>query len=330
MPNSPKGRSTLAAMALLFLPILIGGCQDFPHQADNRPELEILSPATHGDLQAFLAALDYDWNTLEAGVPPFILENLPADFSRTPSSERKRLFFLSILPMVLMVNEEIASQREWLLTTLEAHDQGELLGTAQLLSITELAREYRVDGDPLVDRTVRLSLLSRLDVIPPSLALAQAASESGYGTSRFARLGNNFFGEWTFTPGAGIVPQQRPAGETYEVRRFDSVYDSVRSYMKNLNTNKAYRSFRLQRAQLRSQGRPLLGQELAAGLTQYSVRGEEYVSEIQAIIRRNRLSLLASVNLRPTSTAREPLKAGLLSTRSLPQHLASRDVPVKN
>lgn len=324
-----RGLRAQALLAIFLLPILFGGCREQTDRADVRPEPEVLAPATHRDLKALLASLDYDWDTVEAGVPPFILETLPDDFSHTQISERKRLFFLSMLPMVLLVNEEIAGQRNQILAIMEAYDRGEFLGSEQIDGVIGLARDYRVDGDPLADSTARLTLLSRLDVVPPSLALAQAACESGYGTSRFARLGNNLFGEWTFTPGTGIIPEERPPGETYEVRRFQSVYDSVRSYMKNLNTNKAYRSFRLHRARLRAEGRPLIGHDLASGLTQYSIRGEAYVSDIQAIIRRNRLSLLSTVNLRPVSA--EPTErptAGLLSSRPSPIRLAAGKLPI--
>ena len=111
-------------------------------------------------------------------------------------------------------------------------------------------------------------------------------------------MGNNLFGEWTFDSGTGIIPNEREEGQTHELRCFSSLYDSVTSYMKNLNTHRAYRPLRELRAQMREEGLPLRGERLATGLTRYSERGEAYVQQIQSIIRANRLNQLSSVTLR--------------------------------
>ncbi len=280
------------------------------------PPLMTLSPSSHEELYTLFDAQNYSWQTLHEGVPAIVLESLPDDLDRIDAtSERKQIFFLSLLPLVLMANEEIARQREELIAILHDLDAGLPLDAAQQERIETLAAQYRVDGDPLDDPLVREELLSRIDTLPPSMVLAQAANETGYGTSRFARLGNNLFGEWTFTPGAGIVPKNRPRGSRHEVRRFPTLYDSVRSYMKNINTHRAYGDLRTKRAQLRAEGLPLSGRELAHGLTNYSIRRDAYVREIRSIIGRDRLSLLASVTLRqedPPFQKREG--KGLLST----------------
>jgi Bax protein len=212
---------------------------------------------------------------------------------------RKRLFFLSLLPAVLLANREIAWQREEFLIARRHHRAGLPLTTSQQLLISRLTRQYRLRRDPLTDTRARTRLLRRLDTLPADLVLAQAANESGYGTSRFARQGNNLFGQWTYATGAGLVPKGRSAGQTHEVRRFASLYDSVRSYMANLNSHRAYRSLRTIRAQKRRSGQALRGLDLAAGLRLYSSRREAYVREIRAIIRGNRLFRLADVALRP-------------------------------
>lgn len=320
---------------LLAATIALCGCGGEAPQSAVRQETsapaEVIAAGTHQELKTFFANYGYDWNTLSEGVPPLILASLPGDLDRIPRiTEKKRVFFLSLLPMVLMANEEISRQREELLGLLERHDAGDRLSPDERDLLASLSREYEVEEDPLSARG-REMLLRRIDIVPPSMALAQAATESAYGTSRFARKGNNLFGEWTFTPGTGLVPKERPDGATYEVRRFGTLYDSVRSYMRNLNTHQAYLALRKQRQHLRDAGQPLRGADLARGLVQYSTRGEAYVEDVRAIIRRNHLSLLADISLRGVQTSPEvvesgPSGAGLLASLSPSSRRATRRI----
>jgi len=133
-------------------------------------------------------------------------------------------------------------------------------------------------------------LLQRVDVIPPSLALSQAANESAWGTSRFARSGHNYFGQWCFTTGCGVVPRHRTAGKQHEVAVFASPAAAVASYLHNLNSHPAYQRLREIRLQQRQQHQVVSGLALAAGLEKYSERGEDYIRELRAMIRHNRLS----------------------------------------
>ena len=119
--------------------------------------------------------------------------------------------------------------------------------------------------------------------------MAQSANESGWGTSRFAREVNNYFGQWCFQPGCGIVPRRRPKAATYEVLTFDTTKQSVRSYMHYLNTSNAYKKLRTIRQSLRHKEKPVTGSHLANGLEKYSARGLDYVAEIKAMIRQNKL-----------------------------------------
>ena len=139
-------------------------------------------------------------------------------------------------------------------------------------------------------------LLVRVDIIPVSLALAQAANESAWGTSRFAREGNNIFGQWCFDEGCGLVPGQRADDASHEVRSFSSVEASVRAYFRNLNTNPTYEYLRELRAQMRMKGKPLDSRALAQGLLRYSERGHVYISELYDIIRVNDLLALDGQN----------------------------------
>ncbi|WP_028025547.1 glucosaminidase domain-containing protein [Enterovibrio calviensis] len=129
--------------------------------------------------------------------------------------------------------------------------------------------------------------LKRVDIIPNDLVLSQAAKESGWGTSRFAREGNNYFGQWCYTSGCGMVPSARSQGKTHEVAAFKDAYQSVRAYFLNVNRNKAYSSLRDIRADLRKQGKPITGVALSNGLGSYSERGQAYVDEVQGMIRYN-------------------------------------------
>lgn len=285
--------------------MLFGGCERSLVARSARSlkaqAIPSIAPVSHRELDSYLSANNYRWGTLDQGVPPFLLSTLPQDLYQVRDiAERKRLFFLSLLPSVLLANREIVWQRQQFLIALRHHRAGLPPTLPQQLLVSRLVSQYRLRHNPLTHRSTRKSLLRRLDTLPPDLVLAQAANESGYGSSRFARLGNNLFGQWTYASGTGLVPKERAAGQRHEVRRFPSLYDSVRSYMGNLNTHRAYRSLRTIRAQKRARGQTLRGLDLAAGLRLYSSRRDAYVAEIRAIIRGNRLSRLTDAILRPT------------------------------
>ena len=129
----------------------------------------------------------------------------------------------------------------------------------------------------------------RIGQIPESLALAQAAKESGWGTSRFSKQANNLFGQWCFTKGCGIIPARRSEGMTHEIRKFNSVGDAIEAYVKNLNTHRAYSSLREKRYSLLKEGKSPSGSELAITLTEYSERGAIYGEEVASLIRYNKL-----------------------------------------
>ena len=140
-----------------------------------------------------------------------------------------------------------------------------------------------------MDEEKRARLMIQVDIIPPSLALAQAAEESGWGTSRFTAEGNAFFGQWDFS-GNGMTPkQQRKELGDYGLARFDSPLASVEGYMKNINTTGAYEKLRLLRANLRKNNKKITGMELAGTLDKYSERGQAYIDGLRDMISYNKL-----------------------------------------
>ena len=290
-PNLTALQRRLFTISIALLIFMIYGPSSVSLAAqkteNNTPQT--IRPETTEGLQAFFQALNYDWTQLKRGVPPLIIENIPDDIKDSATSVKKRTFFMGLLPMALLANQEIAAEREEIKQILERHERRESHENDQE-RIEEISKRYGLRGRPIIDHRARSRLLQRVDIVPPSLVLAQAANESAWGTSRFARLGNNLFGEWTYSPGTGIVPAGRPPGETYEVRKFSSLYESIRSYMNNLNRNGAYHKLREVRAGLRNTEQPVTGIALAKGLTKYSQRGDEYIKEIQAMIRHNKLS----------------------------------------
>ena len=211
--------------------------------------------------------------------------NIPDFASILDVKEKKATFFGYMKAMVDQENYRLYQIREQILNLQQAEirseqDDGWLLKTAQ---------NYRLKNIKVVDDSLFTALLNRVDQIPASLALVQAANESAWGTSRFAREANNFYGQWCFTEGCGVIPEGRPEGKTYEVRKFNSPLASVRSYMYNLNTSHHYEELREMRAGQRMTGEPVTGPVLAQGLESYSIRGEAYVKELVAMINSNDL-----------------------------------------
>lgn len=214
------------------------------------------------------------------------------DFRSYRETKAKKIaFFAFMLPFVEDENQRIAVLR----TTMNAMKvQTGPFTDKQLQWLAKTAKNYRLTPNVLNSSRVDVlqmieDLSRRLDQIPPSLALAQSANESAWGTSRFAEEANNMFGQWCFRAGCGVVPRQRAIGAVHEVAKFDSPRQSVVSYMHNLNTNLAYGDLRKLRAEQRQNETLLSGTVIAEGLLHYSSRGEEYIKELQEMIRTNDL-----------------------------------------
>lgn len=214
----------------------------------------------------------------------FFTREAPPDFSQYPAGiERKEAFFSYFAPIMQEVNSDILAQRKEIE---QRCDEGEDSYTA----FSDLAETYRIDETALTDGAICDVLLNHIDIVPVSLALAQAANESAWGTSRFAQEGNNFFGQWCFKKGCGIVPGSRDTGKSHEVATFDSPAESVESYMLNLNRHIAYEPLRDIRSRIRVREEPITGIKLTHGLNRYSERGEEYGEELRGMILYNKLN----------------------------------------
>lgn len=213
-------------------------------------------------------------------------QSLPDFDTVTDADKRKERFLAFLEPVAEEANADIRARRERIGRIAARAERDRLLRRDDRW-LTWMADHYDLDGASTAE--VLSGLRRRVDVIPVSLTLAQAAIESGWGRSRFAREGNNLFGEWCFSQGCGLVPAARPPNAEHEVRVFPSVGDAVRSYMRNLNSHPAYAEFRAMRMRARTQGREPTGEELAAGLEQYSERGQAYVEQVRHIIRSNDL-----------------------------------------
>jgi len=210
------------------------------------------------------------------------------DFDAYPDVYDKKLrFFAFLLPLVEEENERLLELRKRLEFIYEYVRWNRDINPDDRAWLHEVIEEFRIPETDIQGVEFWDFALRRVDAVPIQLVLAQAANESAWGTSRFAREGNNLFGQWCFRQGCGLIPNDRPDGETYEVARFTSVSESVGSYMHNLNTGRSYRQLREIRAAARTRGKQPDAAAMAAGLLHYSVRGEEYIDELRAMIRYN-------------------------------------------
>ncbi|WP_019027394.1 glucosaminidase domain-containing protein [Colwellia piezophila] len=199
---------------------------------------------------------------------------------------KKRQFFAFIRPAIEAKNDELAQDRTKLEYWHEQISLGLGLTDEEQASLQTLIKAYRVNKEASTLQQIN-DLLLRVDIIPTSLVLVQAANESAWGTSRFARIGLNFFGIWCYRTGCGMVPGGRNTGAKHEVAAFQSVDAAVSGYFNNINKHNAYHLFRTIRAELRAKDQPLDAEILAAGLLPYSERGAAYVLDITDMLRQN-------------------------------------------
>ena len=224
-------------------------------------------------------------------VKPVKLSLLPNEMKMIESTEkRKNLFIQIILPLIIEENNRIKLNRKKLFSILNKNHNS----NAEKKWLNEKFKQYGVLNKDLS------TLKVRMDTVPVSLAIAQAAKETGWGTSRFALEGNALFGQWTWS-GEGIKPADADHNATHKVMKFKILKSSIRAYQRNLNTHSGYKEFRMARAALRDNRRNLDGLILATYLNKYAETGTEYVKIIKQIIKQNNLTDFDKVKLLPSS-----------------------------
>src|SRR6516165_316148 len=249
------------------------------------------------DVFALFDRLGYTPKAWQAGIreiPRVYLADIPdtrLDRSDLSVQDKKRLFFRVIAPIVLRINELILEDRVRANELTERLAHGQSVTPGDQAWLTELSVKYKVlaSTNERLDSNALAELLMRVDVVPPSLALAQAADESGWGTSRFAEQGNSLFGQWAW--GKGLKPTEQRTAKVGDQRiaAFGSTALAAYAYALNLNTQHAYHDLRLRRADLRRQKQHISGSVLAETLLHYSERGPAYVHDLEALIKNNRL-----------------------------------------
>ena len=270
-----------------------------PVFAQVKPTDEKVPCRDYKDVRALFERLGYTPEAWQAGIreiPRVYLADVPDEWHERGAKnlsvkDKKKLFFRVIAPIVLRINELILEDRVRARELKDRLAQGQNVTPEDQAWLTELAVKYKVlesTSEPL-DSNALAELLMRVDVVPPSLALAQAADESGWGTSRFAEQGNSLFGQWAW--GKGLKPTGQRTSEFGDQRiaAFDSTAQAAYAYALNLNTQHAYHDLRLRRADLRRQKQSISGSVLAETLLHYSERGPAYVHDLEALIKNNGL-----------------------------------------
>ncbi len=230
-------------------------------------------------------------------VKPVALTLLPNEIKMIENTSKRKEFFIQIvLPLILKENSNIKIDRKRLFSIINKSNNTDL-------EKKWLEKKYKQYGVSSRDLS---TLKIRMDEIPVSLALAQAAKETGWGTSRFAQEGNALFGQWTWS-GEGLKPKDADKSEGHKVMRFNVLQASVRAYQRNLNTHSTYKDFRQERAKLRDEGEPLDSIILSKFLNKYAETGDQYVEILQKIIKQNNLQDFDDAKLLPSSIELESL-----------------------
>mgnify|MGYP005993402377 FL=1 len=230
-------------------------------------------------------------------VKPVALTLLPEEIKMIENTnERKEFFIQIILPLVLQENNNIKLDRKRLFNIITKSSNTDL----EKKWLQKKYKQYGVLSQDLSELKIRM------DIVPVSLAIAQAAKETGWGTSRFALEGNALFGQWTWS-GEGLKPKEAEENKGHKVMKFNVLQASVRAYQRNLNTHKSYESFRLARAELRDKKQPLDSLILSNFLDNYAETGEKYVEVLQKIIKQNNLKDFDDSKLLPSSKELESL-----------------------
>ena len=255
--------------------------KNFDQKKSNKTNEEDISLDTRVTLNLF-EDLKYDLKSIRTGalVKPIYLSKLPKDLKKIKSTKTKKDTFIKIvMPLILDENNKILENRKKLFKILAKPNNTR----GERLWLKRRFEDYGIKNEDITELKIRM------DIVPVSIAIAQAAKESGWGTSRFALEGNAMFGQWTWGK-KGIAPLEREKDKGHKILKFPILRSSVQAYKNNLNTHKGYREFREKRAELRKKNKKISGLELVQYLHNYAATGSEYTKVLKKIIDQNQLT----------------------------------------
>jgi Bax protein len=271
MPNPVK--------SLIFIVLVIAGIVAFYMTVQNQQ----IPQEEQDDPQAIISLEDLHVDPLENSKEP-----VPNFASYNDVKEKKRAFFAYLLPEIRRQNSIVEKEREMVFSLQQVYTDMKQLNQHELEVFEMLKQKYKLNiVKNVAIEDILSQLIIRVDTIPEQLILVQAANESGWGTSRFAVNGYNFFGLWCFREGCGFVPRLRSDEAKHEVAKFRDLSHSVMTYIRNLNRLYAYQGLRQIRLQLRQDKKPVTAKALSQGLMSYSERGQDYIDELHSMLRVN-------------------------------------------
>ena len=265
---------------------------------ENNPEINLVRYTT-SEINALFKEVKYDLEEVRNTklVKPIDIGLLPNEIKSIGNTKkRKEMFIKIVLPLIVKENNKIRIDRKRLFVILSKNSNTDI-------EKKWLEKKYKQYG---VRKNDLLTLKIRMDEIPVSLAIAQAAKETGWGTSRFALKGNALFGQWTWS-GEGLKPEDAEEGDGHKVMKFYSLNLSVRAYLRNLNTHSSYKNLRKARTELRNKNKPLDSIILSKHLDKYAETGNEYIEVLKKIITQNKLKDFDEARMLPSSKDLESL-----------------------
>lgn len=212
-------------------------------------------------------------------------DSFPSSYYKLDIKEAKKYFFKYFNKRITIENKNILEERDFILSL--NNDKNIDKTSDKYKKLQKIKTKYKISHIYNYKQ-----YLTRVDIIPPSLALAQAATESGWGKSRFFKKAKNIFGHWTYNAKIGMLPLRRPKGKKHFIRIFPSLQASIKAYMLNLNRTGAYSQFRLKRKKMRASNKFINGLTLSQTMSKYSGIGHNYVTILISIIRKNDLVIL--------------------------------------
>ncbi len=265
---------------------------------ENNSEINLVRYTT-SEIDALFKEVNYNLKDVRDTklVKPVNIGLLPKEIKNIANTKkRKDMFIKIVLPLVVKENNKIRVDRKRLFTILNKNSNTDI----EKKWLEKKFKQYGVRQNDLY------TLKIRMDEIPVSLAIAQAAKETGWGTSRFALKGNALFGQWTWS-GEGLKPKNAEEGKEHKVMKFHSLILSVRAYLRNLNTHPSYKNLRKARTELRNQDKPIDSLILSKHLDKYAETGSKYIEVLQKIIEQNNLKEFDEARLLPSSKDLESL-----------------------